>query len=797
MTQGYALGLRNTGPQGWQGVVGNPGVTGGALFYFHESDASDISGYKKLMTAGPDTGEVTIVKQLTTPGDEFLLRVFVTEPGVPGVAEMPAGVAQSNVWGKVDDTDGSTFIRGKVYSRDTGGNETLLMTVDSTDVDSTLAMLYPVDVYINQSVPLDPTYRIVIKLYGVTTSDHVITLTTYYEGSTHTSYVRSTFSVSGTQGPQGNQGPQGVQGPQGWQGYQGWQGEGVQGVQGWQGPLPEISPLVIVQARRSTTDNFTAAWANVTFDITDIETDASVIEHDDVYTERVDIKQTGYYFLQVSGTMHANAAGTYSVQFVKNDLTTIPGSLYTTARTAGADANIFTSVFVHLSADDYVTVQILRSADPADGYLNTNVTFGVQLLEGPSGAQGRVGSQGNQGNQGWQGTNPGPTGPQGWQGFQGYQGAQGPQGWQGWQGPLPEVAPVAVIQAIRTTAYTLTDSWADITLDYTGVETAPTIIDHNPSVNPERISFHQDGCYLLQAAVIMSCSAAGTFSLRIRKNGDTTIAETGVALAAGTDENLAGNLFLELEDGDYITVQAQHSGGSAAGSIKAGAVLGAELLQGPSGAQGGLGPQGNQGNQGWQGTNPGPTGPQGAQGWQGLVGAQGSQGNAGVQGSTGSQGNQGWQGWQGWQGTGVQGPQGWQGYQGWQGNQGRQGWQGGVGYGGATATGNITTSSATDVLATSMTVTPVSGTYLVWFSGSFNVDNNAYTVYADIWSAGAQVPESEVRANFYRTPYDVPFCCQATVTVNGSQAIEGRWRVSNAAATGTMHQRVLNILKVA
>ena len=39
------------------------------------------------------------------------------------------------------------------------------------------------------------------------------------------------------------------------------------------------------------------------------------------------------------------------------------------------------------------------------------------------------------------------------------------------------------------------------------------------------------------------------------------------------------------------------------------------------------------------------------------------------------------------------------------------------------------------------------------------------------------------------------FTCLGVVTVNGSQAVEGRWRTSSA--TGTMHERSLILLKVA
>lgn len=115
----------------------------------------------------------------------------------------------------------------------------------------------------------------------------------------------------------------------------------------------------------------------------------------------------------------------------------------------------------------------------------------------------------------------------------------------------------------------------------------------------------------------------------------------------------------------------------------------------------------------------------------------------------------------------------------------------------AEATGDITTTSATDVLVTTMTITPASGTYLVWFTGSVDHSANNGSIELSIYSAGSQVAASE--RSFARGAgqgnVTVSFACSAKVTVNGSQAIEGQWRTP--AATATMHERTLKILKVA
>lgn len=110
------------------------------------------------------------------------------------------------------------------------------------------------------------------------------------------------------------------------------------------------------------------------------------------------------------------------------------------------------------------------------------------------------------------------------------------------------------------------------------------------------------------------------------------------------------------------------------------------------------------------------------------------------------------------------------------------------------ATGDITTTSTTDVLATGMTTTPAAGTYLVIFSGSVENSNNDAGSTLSIYRGGTVVTAS-VRTSVTKSNNSDIFSTNAVVTVNGSQAIEGKWRVGSN--TGTMHTRSLMILQFA
>lgn len=120
----------------------------------------------------------------------------------------------------------------------------------------------------------------------------------------------------------------------------------------------------------------------------------------------------------------------------------------------------------------------------------------------------------------------------------------------------------------------------------------------------------------------------------------------------------------------------------------------------------------------------------------------------------------------------------------------------------ATATASTTTTSTTDVLMNLMTLTPVAGTYLVIFNTTLQSNANNVNIFVSIYAGGAQASGSEMSGTPQfqggLTPslnVSVPIGTVNLVTVNGSQAIEARWRVS-AAATATALSRTLVILRI-
>lgn len=124
---------------------------------------------------------------------------------------------------------------------------------------------------------------------------------------------------------------------------------------------------------------------------------------------------------------------------------------------------------------------------------------------------------------------------------------------------------------------------------------------------------------------------------------------------------------------------------------------------------------------------------------------------------------------------------------------------------GVSATGNVTTTSATFSVITTMTTTPVAGTYLVLFNGSFfNTGANTGGEYA-IFTGGTQ---GETRTLDCQTAIlglialssnsiTVPAFVMGQVTVNGSQAIDIRFRRTNGAGSIGCGNRRLQIMRIA
>jgi len=106
----------------------------------------------------------------------------------------------------------------------------------------------------------------------------------------------------------------------------------------------------------------------------------------------------------------------------------------------------------------------------------------------------------------------------------------------------------------------------------------------------------------------------------------------------------------------------------------------------------------------------------------------------------------------------------------------------------ATASGTVSTTNTSDVLIPGMSLTPPAGTYLVSFDISVDRRSNDGQAFISLYVGGSQESDSERqfqtgKGGAGRNTIGVMSISEYPVTVNGSQAIEARWRRAGGGGT--------------
>lgn len=150
--------------------------------------------------------------------------------------------------------------------------------------------------------------------------------------------------------------------------------------------LPRGATLATSFCHRTTTAAITTSYSNITFDTTDVETDAAVVHHDGTNTERIQVLVAGTY--QVAFTMVVTPSATVAstAHILKNGTTEVPGSVVSVQNYASEDNYLAGLCVVTLAANDYLAVQALVAS--GTGTVRTGATFNVTKMNGTTGATG-------------------------------------------------------------------------------------------------------------------------------------------------------------------------------------------------------------------------------------------------------------------------------------------------------------------------------------------------------------------------------------------------------------------------
>jgi len=166
-------------------------------------------------------------------------------------------------------------------------------------------------------------------------------------------------------------------------------------VNGWQ---PEtitnvFGDLSSVTISNSSNVAIPLSFTNLTWDTTHVENNTAIIEHDNVNTHRILIKETGLYLIAFSLSFDADAGEeTISARLVIDDTNVVPGSLRVTSEDDEINdlSNTFTA---ELTAGTYITIQ--HQASGNGNVLHNSSSFSVTRASGIKGDPGSPGLPGS------------------------------------------------------------------------------------------------------------------------------------------------------------------------------------------------------------------------------------------------------------------------------------------------------------------------------------------------------------------------------------------------------------------
>jgi len=127
--------------------------------------------------------------------------------------------------------------------------------------------------------------------------------------------------------------------------------------------------------------------------------------------------------------------------------------------------------------------------------------------------------------------------------------------------PAKPEADQSLVQARRTTAFTLSTAFADVDLDTTDIENDTEVIEHT---DPDRVLIKVAGKYGISFATTgpapVSIGSDITTYLRVRKNDATVL--PGSERFTVNEDNISAYFVAQVESGDYISLQAAVDSGT-------------------------------------------------------------------------------------------------------------------------------------------------------------------------------------------------------------------------------------------
>ncbi len=338
--------------------------------------------------------------------------------------------------------------------------------------------------------------------------------------------------------------------------------------------------LAAVQARRTTNLTLTTAFVDVTFDATDEETDPTRVEHNNTNTDDIDIKSAGVYEIRYESDTDTSAAGNntniqMNGRVRLNDTSVLSGSEALCASfqdnsVAGSEGpqHLSNAFIATLAVDDKVTLQLSKTdISGTSTYSASRTSLQVIKLEGVKGDAGATGSGSNitLEDEDVAVTNT----PHSTLNFTG-DGVTVTDAGSGQADITIPGGSISAVQTRRTTTFTVTTAFQDVTLDATDLENNASVVEHD-NTNTDRINLISAGLYNISYRADFEAPSTNGMNveeqLRVRVNDTTVINGSTTHTNVFNDNSIDGNdvvgsvsceFLYQATANDFITLQILH-----------------------------------------------------------------------------------------------------------------------------------------------------------------------------------------------------------------------------------------------
>jgi hypothetical protein len=179
-------------------VSAQPGQTwcGIQTLYFQHNLSTSPAGYEELInypSGNTEVDESVAVK--SSDGLVLIDNYIMPENSLTHTSELLKGLRRYRVYAYVSGASGTTTLNFTAFKRFINGTEVNFYSAQTEDINALTVTEYDLNYVSQVDLPLAPTDRLGIRVYGQTTHSATVTLNWVYQGNTHTSHFESGYFV--------------------------------------------------------------------------------------------------------------------------------------------------------------------------------------------------------------------------------------------------------------------------------------------------------------------------------------------------------------------------------------------------------------------------------------------------------------------------------------------------------------------------------------------------------------------------------------------------------------------------